>query len=369
MSETNRVTSRVRGMRGKEHHDTIVIGGGQAGLAAGYYLREAARDFVLLEATDAVGSAWRSRWDSLRLFTPGRYDALPGMRFPGEPYALPRKDDVAQYLSDYATRFELPIRFGARVSELTRLNDRFIVDLGSELLSARAVIVATGGNQRPRVPELSSQISPAIRQMHSSQYHRPSDLPDGDVLVVGAGNSGAQIAMELAETRKVFLSGPDTGSMPRNILGRDLYDWLWPTLMRPPVDSWIGRRLFARRFASGDPLIGISRRDLDMPTLTRVGRTTAVTDGRPRVDDGAVLDVNAIVWCTGYEPDFSWIRLPVFGPNGYPNQRRGLVDRAPGLGFLGLRYQTRMGSALLGGVGEDASHVVRMTGHDASGRG
>jgi putative flavoprotein involved in K+ transport len=192
-------------------------------------------------------------------------------------------------------------------------------------------------------------------------------LPPGSVLVVGAGNSGAQIALELAQSgRPTWLSGRDTGSIPRRVLGRDVYDWLWWTVLRPSVDSWVGRRLMGQLFA-GDPLVGFSRRALIIPTLTSVSRTAGVSNGHPRLDDGRVLeDVRTVVWCTGFRPDFRWIQLPVFGPEGYPEHRRGIVAAAPGLGFVGLRYQYRIGSSLLGGVREDAEYVVRqLASHDA----
>jgi putative flavoprotein involved in K+ transport len=342
-------------------YDTLVIGAGQAALAAGYYLQRAGVHFTLLDAADDIGAAWKQRWDSLRLFTPARYNRLPGMPFPGERYSLPTKDDVAEYLKAYAKRFDLPVRLRTRVSSLRREGDAYTITTASGAsLSAHSIIVATGANQQPYVPEFAAALKPQLLQLHSSAYRRPSQLPSGGVLVVGAGNSGAQIALELADSgRRVVLSGPDTGSLPRRFLGRDIYDWLWPTLMRPSVDSVLGRRLMRGRLFAGDPLVGMSARALARPNLTRAGRTIGERDGLPLLDDGSIVaGIVAVVWCTGFRPDFSWIELPVLGLDGYPVHRRGLTPDAPGVAFLGMRYQYRVGSALLGGVGEDAAYVA-----------
>ena len=329
--------------------DAIVIGAGQAGLAAGYFLSRAGLRFTLLDAGEAVGASWRNRWDSLRLFTPVRYNALPGLRFPGPRYALPGKDDVADYLARYARQFRLPVQLGAAVTSLHRDAGRFVIGTGDgRTLSAAAVIVATGANQRPHVPSFASEVPGHIVQLHSSAYRRPEQLPRGKVLVVGAGNSGAQIALELAAAgREVVLSGRDTGSLPRRLLGRDIYDWLWPTLMRPPVHSRIGRCLMQGRLFKGDPLVGLPAKRIARPGLSRTGRTIS-----------APQDVAAIVWCTGFRPDYGWLELPALGLDGYPAHRRGIAAGVPGLGFLGMRFQYRMGSALLGGVGEDAAYVA-----------
>lgn len=341
---------------------TIVVGGGQAGLAAGYWLRRAGRPFTILDAGGAVGDAWRHRWDSLRLFTPARYNALPGLAFPGPRYALPSKDEVAGYLQEYARRFLLPVRLQAPVETVRHDGRRFVVRTrDGQALEAEAVIVATGANQRPRVPSFAGSVAGHVVQLHSGAYRRPAQLPAGRVLVVGAGNSGAQVALELAAAgREVVLSGRDTGSIPRKLLGRDIYDWLWPTVMRPTAGSCLGRRLMGGRRFTGDPLVGIGARDFALPGLTRAGRTVGVRDGHAVLEDGAVLDdLAAIVWCTGYRPDYGWLELPALGLDGLPLHRRGVSTAVPGLGFVGMRFQARLGSALLGGVGEDAAHVVQ----------
>jgi putative flavoprotein involved in K+ transport len=309
------------------HYDTLVIGAGQAGLASAYYLQRAGSRFLVLDGAAHIGESWRRRWDSLRLFTPVRYTSLPGLPFPGAPYALPVRDDVAKYLAAYVAHFALPVRLNTSVSSLARDMDQFVVATDSGTFTARSVIVATGAYHRAYIPAFASALSPSLAQRHSSEYRSPAGLPSGPVLVVGAGNSGAQIALELAESdRPTWLSGRDTGSIPRRVLGRDVYDWLWWTVMRPSIDSWLGRRLMGGGLFTGDPLVGFSRRALRVPKLTTVGRTAGVSNGHPQLDDGRVLeDVRTVVWCTGFRPDFSWIRLPVFRADGYPDHRRGIV--------------------------------------------
>jgi putative flavoprotein involved in K+ transport len=256
------------------------------------------------------------------------------------------------------------VRLRTRVASLRSGDHGYLLTTaGGESLRAASVVVATGANQQPYVPAFARDLPSHIVQLHSSEYRRPSQLPQGGVLVVGAGNSGAQIALELAEAgRKVVLSGPDTGSLPRRLLGRDIYDWLWPTLMRPSVESRLGRRLMQGRLFAGDPLVGMSAESLVRRGVERAGRAVAARDGAIVLDDGRTLSgIAAVVWCTGFRPDFSWIELPVLGLDGYPRHRRGIALDAPGLAFLGMRYQFRVGSALLGGVGEDAGYVVGRT--------
>jgi putative flavoprotein involved in K+ transport len=343
-------------------YDVVVVGAGQAGLAAGYFLARTGLRFVLLDANETVGASWRNRWDSLRLFTPARYNGLPGLKFPGPKYGLPGKGDVADYLACYASQYRLPMALRTAVRTLRRKGGRFVLTTsdGRSITSA-AVIVATGANQRPHIPAFSPAMAGHIVQMHSSSYRRPEQLPHGTVLVVGAGNSGVQIALELAQAgREVLLSGRDTGSMPRRLLGRDIYDWLWPTLMRPSVQSPIGRRLMNGRLFAGDPLVGMPASLADRPGLLRTARTVSAQGGLPQLADGRLVsNLSAIVWCTGFRPDYAWIELPALGLDGYPAHFRGIALRIAGLGFLGMRFQYRMGSALLGGVGEDAEYVVK----------
>jgi putative flavoprotein involved in K+ transport len=342
-----------------ERFETVVVGGGQAGLAAGYHLAAAGVDFAILSDEDRVGGSWRRRWDSLRLFTPARYSGLPGMPFPASSDHLADKDEVADYLERYAERFDLPVRLNARVTSLRRNGDRFLLAVHGvrSLVEADNVVVATGAFQRPRVPAVAARLMPDIQQLHSSAYRNPFALPDGPVLVVGAGNSGAQIALELARHRPVWLAGRDTGHLPRRVLRRDLFDWIWPVIRRGTTETPLGRRMRARTRTGGDALIGIPERELAAAGIRRVGRLETERGGLPVCGD-TVLEPSVIVWCTGFTPDYRWIDLPVFDDDGYPRHRRGVVDEAPGLFFLGLRFQHRLSSSLIGGVGDDARYIA-----------
>ena len=339
-----------------ERYDTVVIGAGQSGLAVGYHLARRDVDFAIVGGEARVGDGWRRRWDSLRLFTPAAYSALPGMPFPAPAAHLPDKDEVADYLERYAERFDLPLRLGRRVESVGTDGTRYVVRTATGVLEADNIVVATGAFQAPRIPAVAARLARDIHQLHSSAYRNPWALPDGPVLVVGAGNSGAQIAIELARFRRVWLAGRDTGHLPRRVLGRDLFDWIWPAIRRATTDTFLGRRMRegARR---GDALIGIPERALVDAGVRRVGRITDERGGLP-LCEGEVLDPRVIVWCTGFAPDYRWIELPVFGADGYPRHRRGVVDEAPGLFFAGLRFQHRLSSSLIGGVGEDAAFIA-----------
>ncbi len=357
-----------------ERYHTIVIGGSQAGLAAGQQLAERHIDFCILDGGARVGDTWRRRWDSLRLFTPAKYSGLPGWPFPAPPAHLPDKDEVADYLERYAEKFDLPIRLNARVESLTHNGEHFVALANGTRYEAENVVVATGPFQQPFVPELSSRLSTAILQLHSSEYRSPFDLPDGPVLVVGAGPSGAQIALELARFRKVWLAGPDTGSLPRRALGRDLFDWIWPIMSFATVETRIGRWLRRRVARGGDALIGLSKRMLADACVLRRGRVVEARGGLPVCADakgmtpgtaGEALHPRVIVWCTGFTTNHGWMDLPVFDGNGRVRHTRGVASSVDGLYFLGLRFQHRMTSTLLGGVGTDAAfvaeHIARRT--------
>ncbi|WP_227378498.1 flavin-containing monooxygenase [Haladaptatus halobius] len=353
--------------RATQHVETVVIGGGQAGLAMGYYLAQHDHSFVILDAGSRVGDAWRTRWDSLRLFIPAGLSNLPGMQFPAANAYFPTKDEMADYLASYVDRFDLPVQLDTRVESLTQNGDRYVLDAGTKRITAGHVVVATGPYHHPHVPAFAPQLAPSITQLHSSEYQNPDQLPSGDVLVVGAGNSGAEIAIELAADRRVWLSGPDTGHLPKwdaDDLPRWLFwfdgrifQWLFSDLLT--VDTWIGRKLKKRGQEGGDPLIRLTPEDLQQVGVKRVPRVKEVVNGTPRLEDGRLLDVDAVIWATGFRPDFSWIAVPGLSrdDDGSPIHDRGVVEDEPGLYFLGLPYQRSLVSATLVGVGADARYI------------
>jgi putative flavoprotein involved in K+ transport len=341
--------------RPRERFEVIVIGAGQAGLAIGYFLARAGRRFVILEGADSVGSAWRSRWESLTLFTPRRYDNLPGLDFPGDPDGYPTRDEVVAYLEEYAGAFDLPIELNSAARSLTAKDGRFVVELDAREIEADQVVVATGPFQVPLVPALAAELTPEVFQTHSTGYRRPSDVPAGSVLVVGGGNTGFQIAKELSGTRQVHLAiGARQTPLPQKLLGRDLFWWLTKLgVLKKTVDSRIGRRASRR-----DTLIGSSPRELKRRYGVNLKPRAVGASGRTlSFKDGSVLDVDAVIWATGYRSDHSWIELPVQDPDGRLRHRRGVSD-VSGLYFLGLSWQHTRGSALLGWVGEDAEFIA-----------
>jgi putative flavoprotein involved in K+ transport len=345
------------------HVGTLVIGAGQAGLAIGYHLRRRGLRFVIVDENDRVGNAWRTRWDSLRLFTPARYDGLPGMPFPGPSSRYPTKDETADYVEAYARKFELPVRTGVRVDRLSAAGGRFEASCGADVLSADTVVVATGAYHHPRVPAFAAALNGSIYQIHSSEYRNPSQLREGGVLVVGAGNSGAEIALELARHHRTWLSGPDTGQEPTragSIPDRFFTPIMWWAATRLTVRTRLGRRLRDHFLdpPRGIPLGRVRRKDIVAAGIERVGRTTGVREGHPLLDDGRALEVSNVIWCTGYAPDFRWIDLPLPTRRGFPIQNRGIVESVPGLYFMGLLFQYSLSSALVGGVGRDAQHIA-----------
>ena len=348
-----------------ERVETVIIGAGQAGLSVGYHLARRGKRFVILEANARVGDSWRARWDSLRLFSPARFDGLDGMPFPASPHAFPLKDEMADYLEAYAARFELPVRTGMPVTSLSRSGDRYLVGAGDASFEADNVVVAMANYQWPRIPEFATDLDPSIVQLHSSEYRNLTQLRPGGVLVVGAGNSGADIALEAARGgHETVISGRDVGHVPFKIGSRFARWFVLRPLFRGlfhrvlTIDTPMGRKARPKVIGKGAPLIRVKPNDFVAAGVKRVGRTVGVQNGRPVLEDGRTLDVTNVVWCTGYHPGFSWIELPVFDADGEPLQDRGVARGEPGLYFVGLHFLYAMSSGMIHGVGRDADHVA-----------
>lgn len=350
---------------GTEQHDTVVIGAGQAGLAVGYHLARRGVPSVIVDANQRVGEPWRQRWDSLRLFTPARFSSLPGMRFPLPAHVYPTRDQMADYLEEYVRRFDLPVRTGVRVDRLGREADRFVLSCGGDRMEAANVVVATGAYRTPRVPTFAGALDPGITQLHSCQYQRPDQLPPGPVLVVGAANSGAELALEAARHgHRTWLSGRQVGQetpwRPGSVPDRVLTPVAWLVLSRLLTTATPMGRAVRRKFQHrGTPLVRVRLKDLDAAGVEQTPRVTGVHAGQPVLDGGRVLEVSTVLWCTGYRPDYSWIDLPVTDDDGFAVHRRGVVASVPGLYFVGQFFLHALTSSLIGGVGRDAGHVAR----------
>jgi putative flavoprotein involved in K+ transport len=347
----------------EKNFNTIVIGGGQAGLSLGYYLKKLGRPFVILDANERIGGSWRTRcWDSLRLFTPARYSGLPGWPFPAPGWSYPTARETADYLEAYAARFELPVRSGVSVERVAKSNGRFVVECGGERLTADAVVSATGFYGVPNVPAIAPELDPHMVQMHSSEYRDPSQLRPGGVLLVGAGNSGADIAMEVSKTHTTWLSGPDKGQIPLRIehpLRRVVVPILWFVASHVlTVRTPLGRKVRPHVLGHGAPRIRVKSADLDAAGVEQVPRTVRVEDGLPVLEDGRVLDAENVIWCTGFRQDYRWIDVPVFDGDGAPVHERGVASE-PGLYFLGLDFLYSFASENVGGVYRDAKHIAK----------
>jgi putative flavoprotein involved in K+ transport len=346
-----------------EHFETAIVGGGQVGLAAGYHLTRREMEHVILDAGERIGDPWRGRWPSLHLYTPAKYDELPGMRFPGRRSAFPSTNQMAHYLEAYAERFELPVRNGVHVDGLSRKGEHYEVRAGERRFQADNVVVATGVMQVPVVPEFASELAPQVTQLHSNDYRGPEQLQDGLVLVVGASHSGADIAYELAATHPVVLSGPDRGQLPFSVESRRARFGA-PVLKRLAthvltVDTPMGRKMKPEVRSHGAPLLRYRKADLEAVGVERVlVRVAAAQEGLPRLEDGRVLDVANVIWCTGFRPDYSWIDLPLEYEGAYPKQYRGAVEGFPGLYCLGMLFLHAFTSMLVLGAGREAKWVV-----------
>jgi putative flavoprotein involved in K+ transport len=346
-----------------EHFETVIIGGGQAGLSVGYHLAQREQSFVILEAHARIGDNWRERFDSLRLYSPAGYDGLPGWDVPLDRWTYPTKDQIADYLEAYAKRFELPVITGAGVDSLRRHGDRYVVRAGAHRFEADNVVVASGTFQEPIVPSFAPELAPTIHQMHSADYRNPSQLQDGPVLVVGCSHSGADIALEVAASHPTVLSGKMHGEVPFDIEGRGarvILPVLWFMANRVlTVKTPLGRKMRPEVRAHGGPLLRVKRAHLQAAGVERTeARVDGVRDGMPELEDGRVLDVANVIWCTGFGKDVSWIDIPVVGADGWPEQIGGVVPSSPGLYFVGLPFLHAFASMLIGGVGRDAERVA-----------
>lgn len=348
-----------------EYVETVIVGGGQAGLIAAYELKKRGREFVVLDAHPRVGDAWRNRWDSLRLFTPRRDCELPGLRFSAQRSLAPTKDEMADYLEAYAAHHNLPVRNGVRATRLTRSGDLFLITTTIGDLTAANVIIATGSYCEPKVPAFADDLDPHIVQLHSAAYRNPSQLRAGGVLLVGGGNSGADISLDVVPTHPTWLAGPKVAHIPP-----DIDKWFARTVVVRGVrfvqrnvlslSTPIGRRAAPKMRGKATPLIRVKPKWLARAGVQRVGRVVGVHDGLPQLDDGQVLDVANVIWCTGYRHDFPWIDIDTaFDEHGSPVHARGVCAQVPGLYFIGLEFQFALASASLWGVARDAAYIVK----------
>ncbi len=344
--------------------ETVIVGGGQAGLSVGYHLARAGRPFVILDANERIGDAWRKRWDSLLLFTPARFNGLPGMPFPARRDEFVTKDAMADYLEAYAAHFQLPVRLGVTVDGLTRRGSRFVVSAGHLELEADNVVVAMANYQTPRIPAFAKDLDPSIVQIHSSAYRNPSQLQDGGVLVVGAGNSGADIAMEVARSHPTWMAGKESAYVPFHIetfVARHLLISMVRFVGHHvlSVRTPIGRKVRPKALVTAAPLVRVKPKDLLGSGVARVSRVVGVRDGLPMVEDQEILDVANVIWCTGFRPGFSWIDLPIFGDRQEPLHEGGVVPQEPGLYFVGLHFLYAMTSDTVTGVVRDAKRIAK----------
>jgi putative flavoprotein involved in K+ transport len=355
----------MEGTRTSERVQVVVIGGGQAGLSVGYCLRRRGLSFVILEANRRIGDSWRKRWDSLRLFTPAKYDGLAGLPFPAPPYSFPTKDEMGDYLEAYARRFDLPVCTGVRVERLSRERTGYVVDTAERRFEADHVVIAMATYQAPRVPDFAQSLDPGIVQLHSSEYKNPGQLRPGNVLLAGAGNSGADIAIDVARSHRTWLAGRHPGHVPFRIESR-IARVVLPIVFRVvfhrilTVDTPVGRRARPSIIAKGGPLIRVKPADLEAAGVVRTPRVAGVRDGKPLLADGRVLDVSNVIWCTGFHAGLSWVDVPtpIHGEDGEPVHHKGIVPGEPGLYFVGLHFLYSLSSTMIHGLARDAERIA-----------
>ncbi|WP_068272409.1 flavin-containing monooxygenase [Aldersonia kunmingensis] len=355
------------------HIDTIVIGAGQAGLSTAYHLQRRGQEFLVLESNNRVGDVWRKRFDSLRLYSPAKYDGLPGWGVPAADWSWPSKDEFADYLEAYATRFDFPIQTGVSVQRLRKNGDGYLIDCDDRKFSCNNVVVATGGWQTPKTPECAKDVDSSVRQMHSNDYRNPSQLQDGPVLVVGLAHSGGDIALDVSATHQTIVAGRVHGELPFNIEGPVAHiamPIMWFAANHVLTERTpLGRKARPHIRAGGGPLLRVKRQHLTAAGVEHIEqRVVGVVDGKPQLDDGQVLDVRNIVWCTGFVKDVSWIDFDVIGEDGWPVQQRGASPDHPGLYFVGLPFQYAFASMLVGGAGRDGGRVAARIARESARR-
>lgn len=359
-----------------QHIETLIVGAGQAGLATGYQLTQLGREFLIVDGNDRIGDNWRCHYDSLELYSPAKYDGLPGLDFPGDPWHFPGKDEVADFLEQYAVEMDLPVRMRTRVDRLVpRDGGGFTAYLGSETVECDNVVVATGSFGRaPRVPDVAARLDPGIRQLHSTEYRNPTQLQPGTTAVVGASHSGYDIAYEVAADRPTILVGPDRGNIPlewdsarvKVVIPLIVFAWRHVLTRRTPM----GRKMMQEVRHHGGPTTRVKPHHLAERHAERIENkvTDVSADGKPMLDDGRVLDVANVIWATGFRQDFSWIEAPVTGDDGWPREYRGVVEEVPGLFFCGLSFQFGFGSMVLPGVERDSAYVAKKIDERATAR-
>lgn len=342
----------------------VIIGAGQAGLSVSYHLKQRGIDHLVVEGASRIGDVWRRRWDSLRLFTAAKFDGLDGYPFPADGDVFPTKDEMADYLESYAAKFDLPVRLGALVTRLSKDGDLYRVETAAGIIEAKQVVVAAASYQKPKIPAFARKLRSSVVQLHSHEYRNPAQLPDGPVLLVGAGNSGAEIAMDLAPSHDVWLAGRDVGHVPfdiagfwgRKILVRAVIRGMFHHLltMRTPM----GRKFRAKMQNHGMPLIRTRPGQLQQAGVHRIGRIAGLHGDSAVTDDGEDISFSSIIWCTGFHPSFDWIDLPIHDEDGHPRHRFGKATDVEGLYFAGLHFQYAVSSTMIAGVGRDARRLA-----------
>lgn len=337
--------------------DVVVVGAGQAGLAMGYYLKQKNLSFVILDANNRIGDSWRKRYESLVLFTNRYYCSLPGLKMSGDQEGYPSKNEMADYLEQYASCFDLPVKTNTLVIKVEKNEDIFIITTNKSKIQSRQVIIASGAFQKPFIPPIvirNGEIEPF--QIHSSSYDTPKQLKEGSVLVVGGGNSGAQIAVELAKDKRVTLAvSHPLKFLPLRFLGKSTFHWLdFFGLLYAGINTKKGK-WFSKQ---SDPIFGYDLKKLIKENKIDVKpRVVKIKGNQAIFDDNNISSFENIIWSTGFIPDYNWIDINGAVKNGKPVHEKG-ISPVKGLFFIGLPWQYQRGSALVCGVGKDAEFLI-----------